>query len=182
MLRAGNGDALGEKDLEKDLGDHLIKLGCSEGLAKEQVQRLRRALDFVAKRGEDKEEEVMDRELEEEMVSEEEGSFEVSEDEMVDWRESAVDKEKNRNMITTANTAGPKVPLHTRRDLDAGRLLHASNFAPPFLLLLSPFPPSSLPPVLPFSPPCFTRQPENSKRAHLRVPAMTPPSKINFIQ
>ena len=57
MLRAGNGDASGEKDLEEDLDDHLIKLGCSEGLAKEQMQRLRKARDFVAKRREDKEEE-----------------------------------------------------------------------------------------------------------------------------
>ena len=53
MLRAGDGDAWGEKDLEEDLGDHLIKLDCGEGLAKNQVQRLRRARDFVAKWQED---------------------------------------------------------------------------------------------------------------------------------
>ena len=94
MLRAGDGDFLGERELEEDLGDHLIKLGCSEGLAKEQVQRLRRAREFVAKNREDKEEVEMERELEKEEVSEEEESLDVSEDEVVGWREAVVDKKE----------------------------------------------------------------------------------------
>ena len=49
MLRAGDGDPLGDRELEEDFGDHLVKIGCSEDLAKEQVLRLRRVRDFVAK-------------------------------------------------------------------------------------------------------------------------------------
>ena len=105
MLRSGDGDALGEKELEEDLGDHLIKIGCGESLAKNQVQRLRRARDFVAKKQEENEEEEMEKELEEEMVSEEEGSLEVSEDDVVDWRDSAVDKVKEGSFGTDTHSA-----------------------------------------------------------------------------
>ena len=48
MFRAGGGDALGERELEEDLGDFLAKTGCSDELAKEQVGRLRRVRNFVA--------------------------------------------------------------------------------------------------------------------------------------
>ena len=105
MLRAGDGDSLGERELEEDLGDHLIKLGCSEKLAKEQVQRLGRAREFVAKNREDKEEEEMERELEKEEVSGEEESLDVSEDEVVDWRESVVDKRKEESCGTDTHSA-----------------------------------------------------------------------------
>ena len=105
MLRAGDGDALGDKELEEDLGDHLFKIGCGVSLAKNQVQRLRMARDFVAKKREENEEEEMERELEEEMVSEEGGSLDVSDGEVVDWRDSAVDKGKLESIGTITHSA-----------------------------------------------------------------------------
>ena len=82
MLRAGRGNSLGERELEEDLGNHLLKIGYDVGLVREQVDRLRKARDFVAKcSAEGIQEEEMERELEKGCISEEEESLDVSEEE-----------------------------------------------------------------------------------------------------
>ena len=105
MLRAGNGDALGEKELEEELGVHMVKIGCSEVLAKEQVQRLKRARVFVAKVQGGKEEEEMDWELEKGVVSGEEESLDVSEDEVLDWRKAVVEEVQEESFGTGTHSA-----------------------------------------------------------------------------
>ena len=59
----------------------------------------------MAKNREDKEEEEMERELEKEEVSGEEESLDVSEDEVVDWREAVVDKRKEESFGTGTHSA-----------------------------------------------------------------------------
>ena len=109
MLRAGRGNSLGERKLEEDLGNHLLKIGCDVGLVREQVDRLRKARVFVAKcSAEGIQEEEMERELEKEWISEEEESLDASEEEMVEWRES----EENKVQVESFGTVMPRAEEH----------------------------------------------------------------------
>ena len=110
MLCAGRGDTLGERELEEVLGDCMTKIGYSDELVEEQVGLLRRARNFVAtargsEDGEDKEEEEIERELEKGMVSGEEESLEVSEEEVVDWRDSEMGVAKEESFGTDTPSA-----------------------------------------------------------------------------
>ena len=92
MLREGHGEALGERELEEDLGAFMIRLGYNEQVAQEQVERLSRTRAFVAKSQRECERLEgfsVEKELEKE---EEEGELddgeeiEVSGDDGLDWR------------------------------------------------------------------------------------------------
>ena len=101
MFRAGGGDALGERELEEDLGDYLAKIGCSDELAKEQVGRLRRVRNFVAAaKGSQEGDGIEEGELEKGMVSGEEESWDVNEKEVVDWRDSEMEVAKEESFGT----------------------------------------------------------------------------------
>ena len=49
LLHEGQGEALGERELEEDLGAFMVKLGYTNQIAQEQVATLARARAFVAK-------------------------------------------------------------------------------------------------------------------------------------
>ena len=92
MLREGHGEALGERELDEDLGTFMIRLGYNERVAQEQVERLSRDRAFVAKSQRECERlegDSVEKELEKE---EEEGELddgeeiEVSGDDGLDWR------------------------------------------------------------------------------------------------
>ena len=93
MLREGQGEALGERELEEDLGAFMVKLGYSSQIAQEQVAKLARAREFVAKsqmkRGTlEKDVVVEELEPEEEDEGESEG-LEVSGDDGLEWQRVA---------------------------------------------------------------------------------------------
>ena len=109
ILRAGRGNSLGERELEEDLENHLLKIGYDVGLVREQVDRLRKARDFVARcSAEGIQEEEMERELEKGWISEEEESLDVSEEEMVEWREL----EGNIVQVESFGTVTPRAEEH----------------------------------------------------------------------
>ena len=96
MLREGQGEALGERELEEDLGAYLVILGYTNQVAQEQVAKLARARAFVARSQPElvtleggkveQELELVEEEAEE---SEDGEEVEVRGDDGPDWRRTA---------------------------------------------------------------------------------------------
>ena len=88
LFREGQGEALGEKDLEEDLYAHMIKGGFSKEVAREQIKNLKNAREFVAKSASGAYEEVRDEKQEREDtgddVSTEEEAIERSDEDSVE--------------------------------------------------------------------------------------------------
>ena len=96
MLREGQGEALGERELEEDLGAFMVILGYTNQVAQEQVAKLARARAFVARSQPElvsleggKVEKELELVEEEEEESENGEEVEVSGDDGLDWRRTA---------------------------------------------------------------------------------------------
>ena len=97
MLRAGRGNSLGERKLEEDLGNHLLKIGCDVGLVREQVDRLRKARVFAAKCSQ---EGFGSRKRKSRWMR--------AKKKMVEWRES----EENKVQVESFGTVTPRAEEH----------------------------------------------------------------------
>ena len=84
LFREGQGEALGEKDLEEDLYAHMIKGGFSKEVAREQITTLKNGWEFVAKSAsgacEEERAEKQERDDAEDEVSTEEEAVEGSDE------------------------------------------------------------------------------------------------------
>ena len=110
MLREGQGEALGERELEEDLGAFMIRLGYTDQVAQEQVEKLLRARAFVSKSQRERETlegDTVEKELEreeEEGESEDGEEVEVSGDDgLVESTGTETRKAEEKGMSTKVN-------------------------------------------------------------------------------